>query len=232
MRLQDDDPAEQRDSLPPRRFATTRWSIVAAAAGDAAGTTVQQDALAGLCAAYWFPLYGFIRWQGHSRSDAEDLIQGFFARLIEKNDLAAADPARGRFRTFLLASLRHYMANERDRRQALKRGGGVQIVSIDALAAEARLAIAPWHVKTPEREFDRQWALSVLERAFVDLRVEYDGRGHGELFEVLSPLLTGSLDEAASHADAAQRRTLARRGESGFAPAAIQIPQCDKAFSR
>ena len=81
----------------------------------------------------------FIRWQGHSQKDAEDLIQGFFARLIEKNDLADADPARGRFRTFLLASLRHFMANQRDRRQALKRGGGVRIVSIDVVAAEARL---------------------------------------------------------------------------------------------
>ncbi len=209
------DPAKQQDSPLPRRFATTRWSLVAVASGNAPDTTVQREALAGLCAAYWFPLYSFIRWQGYSRSDAEDLIQGFFARLIEKNDLAVADPARGRFRTFLLASLRHYMANQRDRQQALKRGGGVKIVSIDALAAEARLERVPSHTRTPDREFDRQWALSVLERALSDLRVEYEGRGRSKLFEVLSPLLTGSVDEGASHADAARR--------AGLSPGAAKV---------
>ena len=132
------DPAMEQNGPLRRRFTTTRWSVVAVASGNAPDTAAQREALAGLCAAYWFPLYAFIRWQGYSQSDAEDLIQGFFARLIEKNDLANANPARGRFRTFLLASLRHYMANERDHRQAHKRGGGVQIVSIDVLAAEAR----------------------------------------------------------------------------------------------
>jgi DNA-directed RNA polymerase specialized sigma24 family protein len=128
---------------PGRRFATTHWSLVAAASGLEPDTALQKNALAGLCEAYWFPLYAFVRWQGRSESDAEDLIQGFFARLIEKNDLAAADPARGRFRTFLLASLRHYIANDLDRRQAIKRGGRRQIVSIDVFSAEARLANEP-----------------------------------------------------------------------------------------
>ncbi len=191
-----------------RRFTTTQWSVIAIASGDAPDTATQREALAGLCTAYWFPLYAFIRWQGYSQDDAEDLIQGFFARLIEKNDLADADPARGRFRTFLLASLRHYMANQRNRQQARKRGGGVRIVSIDVLAAEARLERGPSHRKTPEREFDRQWALSVLERALGDLRVEYEGRGRGELFAVLSPLLDGSADEESSHAVAAQQANL------------------------
>ena len=177
--------------------------------------TAQRDALAGLCEAYWFPLYAFIRWQGYSEIDAEDLIQGFFARLIEKNDLADADPARGRFRTFLLASLRHYMANEHDRQQAHKRGGDVEIVSIDVLTAEARLGSAPAYRKTPEREFDRQWALAVLEQALADLRGEYEGRGRGKLFEAISPLLTGIVDKDASHADVAQR--------AGLSPGAVKV---------
>ncbi len=198
-----------------RRFATTRWSLVAIASGDAVDTTTRRKALAGLCAAYWSPLYAFIRWHGYNQSDAEDLIQGFFARLIEKNDLADADPARGRFRTFLLASLRHYMANERDHRQARKRGGGVQTVSIDVPAGEARLENAPWRGKNPEQEFDRQWALAVLEQALADLPGEYEGRGRGELFEVLSPLLTGSSDEEATQAEAAQR--------AGLSPGALKV---------
>jgi RNA polymerase sigma-70 factor (ECF subfamily) len=202
------DPAMEQYGPLRRRFATTSWSVVAIASGDAPDTAAQREALARLCAAYWFPLYAFIRWQGHSQNNAEDLVQGFFARLIEKNDLADADPARGRFRTFLLASLRHYMANEHDRQQALKRGGGVRIVSIDVPAAEARLGNAPSQRKTPEREFGRQWALSVLEHALSDLRVEYEGRGRRELFEVLSPLLAGSADEEPSHAEAAQRANL------------------------
>ena len=169
------DPAMEQNGPLRRRFATTRWSLVAVASLDVPDTTTQREALVGLCTTYWFPVYAFVRWQGYSQSDAEDLIQGFFARLIEKNDLADADPARGRFRTFLLASLQHYMANERDHQQALKRGGGVRIISIDVPAAEARLGNAPSHKKTPEREFDRQWALSVLEHAMSDLRVEYEG---------------------------------------------------------
>jgi RNA polymerase sigma factor (sigma-70 family) len=209
------DPTGKPNRQPARRFATTQWSLIVAASGGAADAAGQRDALAKLCADYWFPLYAFIRWQGRSQSDAEDLIQGFFARLIEKNDLADADPARGRFRTFLLASLKHYMANDRDRQQALKRGGGLQIVSIDLPSAEARLENAKAPVNTPEREFDRQWALSVLERALSELRGEYEGRGRGQLFEILSPLLTGSADEDATHADAAQR--------AGLSPAAAKV---------
>jgi RNA polymerase sigma-70 factor (ECF subfamily) len=209
------DPAMEQDGPLRRRFATTRWSLVARASDDAPDTTARRDALAGLCEAYWLPLYAFIRWQGYSQIDAEDLIQGFFTRLIEKNDFADADPARGRFRTFLLASLRHYMANERDRQQTRKRGGDVQIVSIDVLAAEARLGIAPSHRKTPEREFDRQWALAVLEQALADLRGEYEGRGRGKLFEAISPLLTGISDEDASRANATQR--------AGLSPGAVKV---------
>jgi RNA polymerase sigma-70 factor (ECF subfamily) len=188
---------------------------VAAASGLEPDTSLQKNALAGLCEAYWFPLYAFIRWQGHAESDAEDLIQGFFARLIEKNDLAAADPNRGRFRTFLLASLRHYIANDLDRRKALKRGGCRQIVSIDVLSAEARLANEPSRGQTPERLFDRQWALSVLERALADLRGEYSGRGRGKLFEDLAPLLAGTAEDDVSQTVAAER--------SGLSAGAVKV---------
>src|SRR5918998_6857304 len=135
----------------PRHFATTRWSMVLAAGGGAGGPTTRgvsatpeaRDALAWLCRTYWYPLYAFVRTRGHKPEEAQDLTQGFFARLLEKNVLGAADPGRGRFRSFLLASLKHFLANEWDRARAAKRGGGERVISLNDEEAEGRYALEP-----------------------------------------------------------------------------------------
>jgi RNA polymerase sigma-70 factor (ECF subfamily) len=160
--------------------------MVLAAADDA------EDALAALCRAYWFPLYAFVRRQGISPHDAEDLTQGFFAHLLAKGALGNVAREKGRFRTFLLASLKHFLADERDRAQAQKRGGGQTAISFDACDAEARYAIEPRDELSPDRLFDRRWALAVIDRALARLRYEYAASGKSALFDALRPLLTGA----------------------------------------
>jgi RNA polymerase sigma factor (sigma-70 family) len=173
-------------------FATTRWSLVAAAQDPAAPDARQ--ALADLCGAYWYPVYAYVRRRGHDHHDAQDLAQGFFARLLEKHDLAAADRTRGRFRSFLLASCQHFLANHHDREAAQKRGGGRARVPLDAATAEGRYAREPAHADTPERAFDRQWALDVLDRVVGGLRAEYAESGRGKLFDELKACLAGGSD--------------------------------------
>jgi RNA polymerase sigma-70 factor (ECF subfamily) len=169
-------------------FLPTRWSLVARAADgrepEAAG------ALESLCSAYWYPLYAFLRRHGRSPQDAEDLVQGFFAEAIEKGRLARADPARGRFRTFLLASLRHHASNEAERGRASKRGGGRRLTSLDAVDAERRYALEPSTHETPERLFERQWAREVLARALrrASERARSGPPERAERFEALLPL--------------------------------------------
>ena len=172
------------DSSGGRSFSATRWSLVLAAAGDA------ETALAALCRAYWFPLYAFVRRQGNSPHDAEDLTQGFFAHLLGKGALAHVDRAKGRFRTFLLASLKHFLADERDRANAQKRGGRQTAISLDACAAEERYALEPRDELSPDKLFDRRWALAVIEQALVRLGAEYAASGKGALFAALQPQLT------------------------------------------
>jgi RNA polymerase sigma-70 factor (ECF subfamily) len=174
-----------QDSSGHQQFQATRWSVVLAAAGDA------DAALAALCRAYWFPLYAFIRRQGVAPHDAEDLTQGFFAHLLGKGALAHVDRAKGRFRTFLLASLKHFLADERDRAHAQKRGGGQPAISLDACAAEERYALEPRDELSPDRLFDRRWAVAVIEQALARLDAEYAAAGKSELFAELKPLLTG-----------------------------------------
>lgn len=177
------------------RFLTTRWSLVRSAAegGEAARRSLEE-----LCHAYWYPLYAYLRRRGERRASSEDLVQAFFALLLERGDLAAVDPARGRFRAWLLTALKHFAANERERERAEKRGGGRRLLSIDWDAAEARWAAEPATLRTPEREFDRAWALATLERAAERLREEYERRGKADLFEALRPELTsGSGDREA-----------------------------------
>ena len=181
----------------PNHFATTRWTLVAAAGRDA--TPEARKALGELCRLYWYPLYAFVRRRGYDADEALDLTQGFLTRLIEKNDLADADPGRGRFRSWLLASVKHYLANEWDRATAAKRGGGVKVfsINIDPDDAEGRYRHEPSHSLTPERIFDRRWALTTLEQALDDLRRECAEEGKTELFEALRPSLTGeALDES------------------------------------
>ena len=131
------------------------------AAGDV-GHQDGQDALAQLCETYWYPIYAYVRRRGYSASDAQDLTQGFFARLLEKRSLGVADPERGKFRSFLLASLDHFLANEFDRSRAQKRGGGRAPLSLDLAAGESRANLEPAHDLTPERLYERQWALTLF----------------------------------------------------------------------
>lgn len=167
-------------------FQTTRWTVVRRAVGSddvAAG-----QALATLCEGYWYPIYAFIRRFGKSPHDAEDLTQGFFARLLEKDMLATADPVQGKLRTFLLSCARHFLADEHDRASALKRGAAL-LISFDAVQAEERYAIEPLDNMTPDRLFQRRWALALLERTLEMLAAEYAAEGKGELFAVLRPFL-------------------------------------------
>lgn len=161
------------------RFRTTRWSLVSAAAG------ATRDALGELCALYWQPVYGFVRRSGCGPDDALDLTQGFFARILEGEDLARVDRARGRFRSWLLVALQHFLANERRRARAQKRGGGQATISIDARAAEDDYACEPVDLTTPERIYERRWAMTILARVMADL-----AREDGARFERLRPLLT------------------------------------------
>jgi hypothetical protein len=174
------------------QFPTTRWSRVIAA-----GARHDPDAgaaLAELCSAYWYPVYALIRRRGHDPDKAADLAQDYFARLLEKRTLAAADPARGRFRAFILADCGFFLADARDRGLALKRGGGITPVSLDARDAEGRYLVEPSDGMTPERLFDRAWAVAVLDRALVHLADEYATKGRSSLFERLEPTLSPGPD--------------------------------------
>jgi RNA polymerase sigma factor (sigma-70 family) len=172
------------------RFATTHWSLVLNAGHR--GSTGSRRCLAALCESYWFPLYAFVRREGYSPPDAQDLTQEFFARLLEKKYLAVADPQRGRFRSFLLATLKHFLGHQRDRAKAQKRGGRRTTVSLDFQSAENRYNLEPAHELTPERLFERRWALALLERVLKGLRDEHAAAGKLDLFERLKEFLTGA----------------------------------------
>ncbi len=174
----------------PHRFATTHWSLVLAAAKR--DEPASREALQALCAAYWYPLYAFVRRSGHSADQAQDLTQGFFTRFLDKDYLKSVDRAKGKFRSFLLASVRHFLANEADRRRAKKRGGGRPALPLDFADAEGRYAREPAHELTPERLFERRWALTLLDQVLARLRAEHDAAGHGQLFEKLKSCLTGA----------------------------------------
>ena len=184
-------------------FRTTRWSVVARAAEPA--HPHMRTALADLCGAYWPPLYAFARRLGHSPPDAEDFTQGFFAFLIEKNTLAAADPARGKLRTFLLAAFQHHIADAAKREHALKRGGGTQFVNLDRAAEEEGHAFEPSDRETPETLYHRRWALLLLERALDQLEAERTSAGHGAEVEVLRPFLSLTVPGAATYEEAARQ---------------------------
>jgi RNA polymerase sigma-70 factor (ECF subfamily) len=186
----------------PVRFATTRWSLVLAAGGGEASAESSR-ALADLCGAYWYPLYAHARRRGLSRDEAQDRTQAFFARLLETGDLADADRTRGRFRTFLRAAFDHFLSNARDFDRALRRGGGRPLLSLDIPLGESRLGLEPADTETPERIFDRRWALALLDRALNRLRDEYHFAGKAALFEALRPALAG--DRSTSYAEVAAR---------------------------
>jgi DNA-directed RNA polymerase specialized sigma24 family protein len=175
-------------SAPPDIFATTHWTVVLAAGRR---STPQADlALGELCRVYWYPLYAYVRRHGHSREDAEDLTQAFFTRFLEKNYLEGLSSDKGRFRAFLLASLKHFLANEWDRANRQKRGGGATVLSLDWQDADARYQIDPADNLSPDRLYDRMWAVTLLERVIIRLRDETAKEGKAGLFETLKPFLT------------------------------------------
>jgi RNA polymerase sigma factor (sigma-70 family) len=167
-------------------FATTHWSVVLSAQQNTPAST---EALAKLCQAYWFPLYAYVRRSGRTPADAEDLTQGFFARLLEKDYLKTVLREKGRFRTFLLTALKAFMANEWDRQHARKRGGFAQVLSIDQQMAESRFESEPSHSLQPDVLYDRQWATTLLERTMSHLKEEYVSSGRAMLFEELQTCL-------------------------------------------
>ena len=185
-----------------QRFMTTHWSMVLAAADAAAPGS--DRALADQCHTYWYPLYAFVRRQGYPAHEAEDLTQEFFSRVLEKQYLEGVGPEKGRFRTFLLVCLRRFLANEWDRRRAIKRGGGKAPLSIDFADADARYRLEPSHDLTPERLFERRWALTLLERVLANLADEMQRSGKAELFDALKVYLAAEAT-APPHAETGRR---------------------------
>ena len=174
-------------------FTTTQWTVVLAA--GQAGAPGASDALARLCEAYWYPLYAHCRRLGHGPEDAQDLTQEFFRRLIEQEWLAGVAREKGRFRSFLLAALQHFLANERERGRAQKRGGDAIITHLDATSAETRYQREPADAATADRLFDRQWAVTLLDRVLDRLRAEQASAGKLAQFDALKSALLG--DKAA-----------------------------------
>ena len=158
----------------PSLFAATRWSVVLAAKDKSSPDSAA--ALEALCRAYWYPLYAFVRRQGQSSHDAQDLTQGFFARLLEKDYLQAAAQEKGRFRTFLRVALKRFMANEWDRARRLKRGGGALSISLDTSTGEERYRSELSDTLSPDRIYEQRWAMTLLEQTMGRLRVEYTGK--------------------------------------------------------
>ena len=177
-------------SAPKEWFATTHWSVVLAAGTTAAPAA--QEALEKLCRSYWYPLYAFVRRQGHGEEAAKDLTQAFFSRLLEKDYLGQVAREKGKFRSFLLGSLKHFLADEWDKSQAQKRGGGATPFSLDDESAEDRYHWEPVDEITPDKLFDRRWALTVMRQAADRLHEEYRASGKAKLFEQLRRFLEDS----------------------------------------
>ena len=171
-----------------RGFHTTRWSVIVSAQGEGGDA---QEALANLCRAYWYPLYAFVRRQGFSTHDAQDLTQEFFARLLAKGWLDGVDRERGRFRSWLLASMKHFLAKEWRDAHREKRGGGAIFETSNPDEAESRYAREPANLATAEQLYDRRWALDILERGLARLQAEFASAGKAAQFAALKFCLTG-----------------------------------------
>lgn len=190
------------------RFLTTRWSVVLSARGSGAPSEESAAAaLQALCQAYWYPLYAYARRQGHGVADAEDLTQSFFARLLQRDFLGSVDPDKGRFRSFLLTAFQRFLKNEWKRAHAGKRGGFQEVFSLDMDEAERRFLAEPRDLRSPDRLFERRWALTLLDLALARLRAEFVEAGKEDEFERLKPALTagrGGVDYAALAASTSQ----------------------------
>jgi DNA-directed RNA polymerase specialized sigma24 family protein len=182
-----DKPPEQLS----RRFPTTSWTLVSAAGRHSSGSA---EALGALCTAYWLPVYAFIRRKGYAREESEDLSQAFFTRLLEHRTLVEARRERGKFRSFLLASVTNFLANEWDRSQAQKRGGSCTTISFDFDAGEEEYHREPFHELTPEALFERQWAVALLDRVLGRQHEEYTRRGQAAHFDLMKSFLTGDQE--------------------------------------
>ena len=183
-----------------KRFATTEWSLVQAAA--ATHSDASREALEALCSRYWHPVYAEVRFAGYDSENARDLTQGFFVQLLERKTLNVADPERGKFRNFLKTSLKNYLSRQDERDRAQKRGGGIATISLDFDSAEKMYALNVAPTRTPEQVFDQRWAHAMLQQVLDRLRVEMDQAGSLEQFERLAPFLLGQ-SEMSSYRDLA-----------------------------
>jgi RNA polymerase sigma-70 factor (ECF subfamily) len=182
-------------TVPGDVFATTHWTVVLAAGKR---SSPQSDhALEELCRTYWFPLYAYVRRRGHNKEDAEDLVQAFFARFLAKNYLAGLSVERGRFRAFLLASLKHFLINDWKKSQRLKRGSGETPLSLDWQTADTKFQVAAVNEPSPDKAFDREWALALLSKVIERLQKECEADGKAKLFEQLKIFLTAGKDGTA-----------------------------------
>jgi RNA polymerase sigma-70 factor (ECF subfamily) len=200
------DVSDAESSLPaPREFTTTHWSVVLAAGQ---GCNPQAAAaLEQLCRAYWYPLYAYIRRQGHSPEDAQDLTQGFFAQFLESDALGRVSPDKGRFRSYLLACCNHFLANAWKQGRTLKRGGGYQALPMDEAAAEGRYQVEPATDLTPEKLFERRWALALLDQALGRLQAEWRADGKEALFQAMRVFLS-DVKGAVSYAETSRETGL------------------------
>ena len=207
-----DDPNQSDAASHAAAFSTTHWSVVLRAGGEF--STEAQEALEKLCCAYWYPLYAYVRRQGHAIEDAQDLTQEFFARLLERKYLRLADRNRGRFRTFLLTSLKHFLLNEWIKGNREKRGGGQKVLSLDEEVAESRFAAEPAVDRPPDALYDSGWAATLMDRALVALRAEFEQPGKLDSFERLKVFVWGEKN-ALSYA--------AMAGQLGMTEGAVKV---------
>ncbi|TWU42373.1 RNA polymerase sigma factor [Novipirellula artificiosorum] len=187
--------AEQSDDVLRKRFdrfATTHWSVVLSAKQGSESQV--HEALETLCQTYWYALYAYVRRSDYASHDAEELTQEFLTRLVQRDFLGSVEPQRGRFRSFLLAAMKHFLSHERERAKALKRGGGRGVLSLDFHRAEKDYRSEPVDAMTPQRLFDRRWALTILENAMTVLQERYAASGKSDLFVKLQPCLTQASD--------------------------------------
>ena len=209
------------DTCHPDSFRTTRWSVVISAQGKTSPDAF--ESLEALCRQYWQPLYAYVRRRGHGPHDAQDLTQEFFARLLEKDWLLAADREKGRFRSFLLMAMKRFLANEWDHAQAAKRGGGQPCISLDAETAESLYAIDQAATMPADTLYERRWAMILMETVMQRLRAEYESAGRAADYEVLKPCLTAErgdirYDELAAilHMEPASARSAVHRLRKRF----------------
>ena len=194
-------PSDSDASAPRDIFATTRWTVVLTAGKR--HTPQSDEALGQLCRIYWFPLYAYVRRRGHTKADAEDSVQAFFARFLAKNYLEGLSAERGRFRAFLLASLKNFLINEWKKSQRIKRGGGETTLSLDWETADTKFQVADSTEPSPDKAFDREWAVTLLATVIERLRAEWDDDGKAKQFEQLKIFLTAGKG-AVAHADVAR----------------------------